>query len=66
MAAEAEAAREAKAKVIAAMGEHKSSEALKNAADVLSKSPAAMQLRGGRSAAGRRGRAQARQAPVVE
>ena len=45
MAAEAEAAREAKAKVIAAMGEHKSSEALKNAADVISKSPAAMQLR---------------------
>ncbi|XP_013772802.2 band 7 protein AAEL010189-like [Limulus polyphemus] len=45
MAAEAEAAREARAKVIAAEGEHKSSQALKEAADIISQSPAAIQLR---------------------
>ncbi|XP_064616329.1 band 7 protein AGAP004871-like [Liolophura sinensis] len=45
MAAEAEATREARAKVIAAEGEHKSSRALKEAADILNDSPAAIQLR---------------------
>lgn len=45
MSAEAEATREAKAKVIAAEGEHKASRALKEAADVISTSPAALQLR---------------------
>jgi erythrocyte band 7 integral membrane protein len=45
MAAEAESAREARAKVIAAEGEQKSSRALKEAADVISQSPAALQLR---------------------
>ncbi|XP_022252860.1 band 7 protein AGAP004871-like isoform X2 [Limulus polyphemus] len=45
MAAEAEAAREARAKVIAAEGEQKASRALKEAADVISQSPAALQLR---------------------
>ncbi|RXG67231.1 Actin-related protein 6 [Armadillidium vulgare] len=45
MAAEAEAAREARAKVIAAEGEQKASGALKEAADVISTSPAAIQLR---------------------
>ncbi|KAK7504417.1 hypothetical protein BaRGS_00004283 [Batillaria attramentaria] len=45
MAAEAEAAREARAKVIAAEGEQKASRALKEAADVLTESPAALQLR---------------------
>ena len=45
MAAEAEAAREARAKVIAAEGEHKASRALKNAAEVISDTPAALQLR---------------------
>ncbi|XP_032453981.1 band 7 protein AGAP004871-like isoform X4 [Nasonia vitripennis] len=45
MAAEAEAAREARAKVIAAEGEMRSSRALKEASDVLSMSPAALQLR---------------------
>ena len=45
MAAEAEAAREARAKVIAAEGEQKASTALKNASEVLSESPAALQLR---------------------
>merc|ERR1711964_911532 len=45
MAAEAEAAREARAKVIAAEGEQKASRALKEAADVISESPAALQLR---------------------
>ncbi|XP_063698354.1 band 7 protein AGAP004871-like isoform X1 [Culicoides brevitarsis] len=45
MAAEAEAAREARAKVIAAEGELKSSRALKSASEVLSESPAALQLR---------------------
>lgn len=45
MAAEAEATREARAKVIAAEGEQKASRALKEAADVMTESPAAMQLR---------------------
>jgi len=45
MAAEAEAAREARAKVIAAEGEQKASRALKEAADVMVQSPAALQLR---------------------
>lgn len=45
MAAEAEAAREARAKVIAAEGEMKASRALKEAADVIAESPAALQLR---------------------
>ena len=45
MAAEAEAAREAKAKVIAAEGENRASRALKEAADVMSDSPCALQLR---------------------
>uniref|UniRef100_F6YGS0 Band 7 domain-containing protein n=1 Tax=Ciona intestinalis TaxID=7719 RepID=F6YGS0_CIOIN len=45
MAAEAEASREAKAKVIAAEGEMNASIKLKEAADVMSGSPNAMQLR---------------------
>ncbi|XP_046357596.1 band 7 protein AGAP004871-like isoform X2 [Haliotis rufescens] len=45
MAAEAEASRDARAKVIAAEGEQKASRALKEAADVISESPAALQLR---------------------
>lgn len=45
MAAEAEAAREARAKVIAAEGEQKSARALKEAAEVIAQSPAALQLR---------------------
>jgi len=45
MAAEAEAAREARAKVIAAEGEKKASHALKEASDIISQSPAALQLR---------------------
>ena len=45
MAAEAEAAREAKAKVIAAEGENRASRALKEAADVMTDSPCALQLR---------------------
>ncbi|XP_060584778.1 stomatin-like isoform X2 [Ruditapes philippinarum] len=45
MAAEAEAAREARAKVIAAEGEMKASRSLKEAADVMAESPAALQLR---------------------
>ena len=45
MAAEAEAARNARAKVIAAEGEHKASRALRHAADVISGNPAALQLR---------------------
>lgn len=44
MAAEAEAAREARAKVIAAEGEHKSSRALACAAEVIAQSPAALQV----------------------
>ena len=45
MAAEAEADREARAKVIAAEGEQKASKALKEASDIISESPAALQLR---------------------
>jgi len=45
MAAEAEAARDARAKVIAAEGEQKASRSLKEASDILSDSPAALQLR---------------------
>ena len=45
MAAEAEATREARAKVVAAEGEQKSSKALKEAADIISQSPSALQLR---------------------
>ena len=44
-AAEAEATREARAKVIAAEGEQKASRALKEASDIISESPAALQLR---------------------
>lgn len=44
MAAEAEAAREARAKVIAAEGEMKASRALKEASDVIIESPAALQV----------------------
>ena len=44
MAAEAEAAREARAKVIAAEGEHKSSRALAHAAEIISQTPAALQV----------------------
>ncbi|CAC5399516.1 STOM [Mytilus coruscus] len=45
MAAEAEASREARAKVIAAEGEQHASRALKEAADIMASSPAAIQLR---------------------
>lgn len=45
MAAEAEAAREARAKVIAAEGEQKSARALKEASQIIMDSPAALQLR---------------------
>jgi erythrocyte band 7 integral membrane protein len=45
MAAEAEASREARAKVIAAEGEQKASRQLKEAADVIATSPVALQLR---------------------
>lgn len=45
MAAEAEAAREARAKVIAAEGEQKASRALREASEVIGGSPAALQLR---------------------
>uniref|UniRef100_A0AC34G4E5 Band 7 domain-containing protein n=1 Tax=Panagrolaimus sp. ES5 TaxID=591445 RepID=A0AC34G4E5_9BILA len=45
MAAEAEAAREARAKVVAAEGEQKASRALKEAADVIQANPVALQLR---------------------
>jgi len=45
MAAEAEAAREARAKVIAAEGEKKASRALREASEVISESPSALQLR---------------------
>ena len=47
MAAEAEAAREARAKVIAAEGEHKASKALRQAAEVIIDSPAALQVGSG-------------------
>ena len=45
MATEAEATREARAKVISAEGEQKASVALKEAADVINQSPVALQLR---------------------
>ena len=45
MAAEAEASREARAKVIAADGEMRASRSLKEAADVINESPSALQLR---------------------
>ena len=45
MATEAEAAREARAKVIAAEGEQKASVSLKQAADTINQSPIALQLR---------------------
>ena len=45
MAAEAEATREARAKVIAAEGEQKAARALKEASDIITESPAALQLR---------------------
>lgn len=45
MAAEAEASREARAKVIAAEGEQKASRALREASEVIGDSPAALQLR---------------------
>ncbi|CAG2224283.1 STOM [Mytilus edulis] len=45
MAAEAEASREARAKVLAAEGEQRASRALKDAADIMAQSPAAIQLR---------------------
>ena len=45
MAAEAEAARNARAKVIAAEGEHKASRSLRHAAEVILDNPAALQLR---------------------
>ena len=44
MAAEAEAARMARAKVIAAEGEHKASRSLSHAAEVISNNPAAIQV----------------------
>ena len=45
MAAEAEAAREARAKIIRAHGEEKATQALKQAADELAHNPNAIQLR---------------------
>ena len=45
MAAEAEAAREARAKVIAAEGERDASQSLQEAARVIQKSPQALQVR---------------------
>ena len=45
MAAEAEADREARAKVVAAEGEQKASRALKEASEIISDSPNALQLR---------------------
>ncbi|KAI6172306.1 Band 7 protein domain containing protein [Aphelenchoides besseyi] len=45
LAAEAEASREAKAKIIAAEGERQASEALRSAAEVMGSHPAALQLR---------------------
>ena len=44
MAAEAEAAREARAKVIAAEGEHKASRALRHATEIIAHSLAALQV----------------------
>ena len=45
MAAEAEADREARAKVISAEGEQKAAMALKEASDIISESPSGLQLR---------------------
>ena len=45
MAAEAEAARNARAKVIAAEGEHKASRALRHAAEVIMENPGALQVK---------------------
>lgn len=45
MATEAESTREARAKVIAAEGEHKAAAALKLAGDTINQSPTALQLR---------------------
>ena len=45
MAAEAEATREARAKVIAADGEMRASKALREASQIIEQSPAALQLR---------------------
>ena len=45
MATEAEATREARAKVISAEGDQKASIALKQAADMINQSPVALQLR---------------------
>ncbi len=45
MATEAEATREARAKVVTAQGEQNASVALKEAADTINKSPIALQLR---------------------
>lgn len=45
MAAEAEAAREARAKVIAAEGEQKASKALRDASEIIAESSSALQLR---------------------
>lgn len=45
MAAEAEAARKARAEVIAAEGEQKASQALRDASDIICESPTALQLR---------------------
>ena len=45
MATEAEASREARAKVISAEGDQKAAHALKEAADILNQSPVALQLR---------------------
>ena len=45
MAAEAEASRKARAEVIAAEGEQKAAKSLKEASDIISESPAALQLR---------------------
>ena len=45
MAAEAEATREARAKVIAADGEKRASRALREASNVIDESPSALQLR---------------------
>ena len=44
MAAEAEAAREARAKVIAAEGEYQASKSIKHAAEMMNKNPAALQV----------------------
>ena len=49
MAGEAEGAREARAKVISAEGEHKASRALRQAAEVIMDSPAALQIKNVRS-----------------